>query len=354
MENIESIDNDIEKVEKNSTETPIIPVEPPNTAMKDPIGELIIDPQEPDISQGQTDTTSLLDLSFEIAKYKKDIFTDDEAEEQLDLFINDVLDREKRKEMDLEEKTRIIEAYCVAFNKKSNAINGNLTLQIIKIGKALMGLKQLVLSERKKRWEEWAKSNVKFLKDRNRQTYMQLAKIPGVERYAVFGKERLLHISGEISPAEDDSDPIGSFLEKHEIPFDPEEETPYSDFKDRVDAAVIVEKAEKQGLELDPELVLELVRIRFKFNTADMGDLKRIEDSNGDPDEYLKKIVMNKGKRDILFEKDKKEESFARYRARMTEAIDFIIKQDNVDKIEPVEIEDLIHKLQELLKKFTE
>ena len=46
MKNIELIDNAIEKVEKNSTETPIIPVEPPNTAMKDPIGELIIDPQE--------------------------------------------------------------------------------------------------------------------------------------------------------------------------------------------------------------------------------------------------------------------------------------------------------------------
>jgi hypothetical protein len=350
MANIEPIYNSIEKVEESSKEG-LEAVEPNISAKQDPIGELIINPQDSEVPREETDTTSLLDLSFEIAKYKKDIFSDDESADQLDLFIEEVSDHEKRKDMDLEEKAKIVEAYCIDFSKKSNAINGNLTLQIVKIGRALVGLKQLVLSERKIRWEEWAKNNIKFLKERNRQTYMRLSKIPGVEKYAVLGKERLLHISGEITAAKEDSDPIGSFFEKHEIPFDPEEETPFSDFKDRVDTAVMVEKAEKKDLELDPDLVLELVRIRFKFSASDMEDMKRIEESNGDPNEYLKSLILNKGKRDTLFEKDKKEESFARYRTRMTQAIDFMIEQENVDKIEPVEIEELINKLQELLKK---
>ena len=351
MTNLESIENSIGAVEENSAEGldsvgPIIP------AKQDLIGDLIINPLGSEVPHEETDTTSLMDLSFEIEKYKKDIFSDEESGGQLELFLQEVAEPEKRKDMDLEEKRKIVEAYCIEFNNKSNAISGTLTLQLIKIGRALIALKQLVLSERKTRWEEWAKDNIKFLKERNRQTYMQLAKIPRIEKYAVLGKERLLHISGEITVGKDDSDPIGSFFEKHELPFDPEEETPFADFKDRVDAAVLVEKAGNKGLKLDPDLVLQLVRIRFKFSASDMEDLKRILDSNGNPDEYLSKLVLNKGKRETLFEKEKREESFARYRTRMTQAIDFMIEQDNVDTIEPVEIEELITKLQELLTKY--
>ena len=174
MANIEPIYNSIEKVEESSKEG-LEAVEPNISAKQDPIGELIINPQDSEVPREETDTTSLLDLSFEIAKYKKDIFSDDESADQLDLFIEEVSDHEKRKDMDLEEKAKIVEAYCIDFSKKSNAINGNLTLQIVKIGRALVGLKQLVLSERKIRWEEWAKDNIKFLKERNRQTYMRLS-----------------------------------------------------------------------------------------------------------------------------------------------------------------------------------
>jgi hypothetical protein len=182
-----------------------------------------------------------------------------------------------------------------------------------------------------------------------------LARLKKAEKYAVLGIDRLLHLMSVTKGWKDikNQDPIGTFFEKFKIPFNPENETPLEEFKNQVDIALELNKAEKAGLQLDPELIEGLIKLRKSLTSSDLEELKRIKDSNGEPNIYLGSLVENGGQKEKGSKNEKKPESFNKLRARMQQTIQSIQDSNELpDDIDADEIQSLIDallKLKEIL-----
>ena len=90
---------------------------------------------------------------------------------------------------------------------------------------------------------------------------MQLAKVPGIDNHLHFGKERLLLLAAATKGA-GGVDPIGDFLAKYNLGFDPAEEIDLDAYKDAVDLAEgvrIVTRLLPEGRSLEPDSPIELV-----------------------------------------------------------------------------------------------
>jgi len=183
---------------------------------------------------------------------------------------------------------------------------------------------------------------------------MQLAQIPNVEKYIFFGKERLLHTWQVTKPIMDqnDPDPIGTLLQKHDIDFEKATEIPLVEFKNMVDAAVIMEKTSRKNLDLDRESVRGLIEMGFKFTNTDYKEFKQIKEAKGDPNKLLDKLFINKGKREEVYEQlDKKKASFIRTTAQMKKLVDHMIENKKFENIDHNEITALIKKLEDFKEK---
>ena len=98
---------------------------------------------------------------------------------------------------------------------------------------------------------------------------MKIAEVQNSIRYAVFGKERLLQIIRQIDKKDlNKEDPIGDFLRKNKIDFDPKQETEFQEVRDEADVAIEKEKLSKAGItEISNEQVDALVLNERKLTT---------------------------------------------------------------------------------------
>lgn len=299
------------------------------------------------------DSTSMVELTVMKESFDPLITNEVKILDEIDEILESIEDSPESDSENLDDQINVLKKVYINVTNAEKAITASLTAQHVKIGKLSLKIKKIVLSQ-DFNWEKWAKSNLKFMNKRTRQTYMQLAQIPNVEKYLMFGKERLLLIWREIKDIakKDDPDPIGTFLKKHGVDFETAMEKPLVEFKNIVDTAVIIEKTAKKDLDLDRESVRGLIEIGFKFTNADFQQFVDIKEADGDPNKLLDKLFINKGRREDVYEQpDKKKASFIRTTAQMKRLVDDMIKNKKFEDIEPKEISDLIKKLKDFRKK---
>lgn len=296
------------------------------------------------------DSTSMVELT--VMKENVDLFFNPEQEISKDMiaFPNTIVEPQDLGSKNLKESINLLEQYYSSFSRSEKAINASITAHQVKLGKVLHIIKRKAKAEGRE-WKYVTKHFIPFINRRTRETYMQLAEIPMVEKYILFRKERILHIWQVIKDqsGEFDSDPIGRFLEKHGIDFETAIKEPLVEFKNMVDTAVVIEKASKKDLDLDRESVRGLIEMGFKFTNA---DFQQFKDSDDDPNVSLEKLLTNKGRRDTVPEKqEKKKTSFNRASTEMNQLVDQIIKEKNFENIDPEKITDLIKKLEDFKTK---
>ena len=108
--------------------------------------------------------------------------------------------------------------------------------------------KTLVKKKLDRNWTEWFAENYDKSLLRSAQSYMKIAEIPNVIRFAVFGIERISQIGRRIEKPYGE-DPIGHFLQENRIEFDSYAETDYQELKITTDIAIARQKLNNEDLE---------------------------------------------------------------------------------------------------------
>ena len=206
-----------------------------------------------------------------------------------ELDLTDLTKAANRKEL-IDMLVDLIKRYGGKINIADSISRGHTTKYKIRLGMLFNHLKVLVMSFAFE-WTAWF--NLKFDKRQFRsiQIYMQLAKVPNIIRYAVFGIERLLEIYRQLDDFTGD-DPFGDFLAKHGIDFDPRAEFDPVEMKLKTDIAIGMKKLSNAGLEEIPQEKIEaLVRQGREIETKHIDYLKAIQEAKGDIKLHMDKIL---------------------------------------------------------------
>lgn len=206
--------------------------------------------------------------------------------------------------LELEELRNFTIKYCKEINKAFAMKSGAICKYRIRQGSQFIILKILV-KKSKQLWEVWFRENFKeVITIRFAQLCMQLARIPNIIRYSVFGMPRLLEIIRAIDPSDSD-DPVGNFLRMHSILFDPEiepdiegDKVEVDEVKMQIDVILAFRKIEEAGLNsIDERIVKTLVVTvnNFKLTKQLLKRLWEIQESGGDPNEYLHTLSLTGG-----------------------------------------------------------
>ncbi len=292
-------------------------------------------------------------------KKPEDFVADLEKEVEVSNYKSQILQYAKESQLSeikirIQEIQDLLKDYYIEFNKHEKAINVNLAIRMLKMGKLLNSIKKLIYQLGDITWDAWVKRNLQFMNERTMQTYMQLARIKNVEKHLILGKERILHIDKVIKAnIQDDCDPIATFLKRHKITAN--EDTPFEEFKNIIDTAIVIDKAQSKKIntKLDYEAVRVLIEIGFQFTNSEYSELKIVEDASGDPNKVLNSWVLSRGKQKAEDKKNKTPD-FHLLGSRMKQTVDFLLKNKEIKDIEPKEVQeviDLLEKLKEHLKK---
>lgn len=265
---------------------------------------------------------------------------------------------EKSTEERLAELREVSTEYAKQINVAGSIYDGALTKYRIRLGLLFRYQKKLV-KETGRDWIEWFAENYDEKHLRSIQDYMGLAELPNIIRYAVFGKERLILIRrrlGKKKGFNGDEDPIGDFLEKHEIRFDPETEDagpeddgPIDSWRVDIDAAIAMEKIwkkeTKEGISLNPdrELIKQLIGMGTPVNDGMIRDMALLEGHGVDVNDYLQRRYVNGGGDEVpearTIENDRKLEGIPKAAARLRDTVEYL--KDNTDLIEKLTQEQI-------------
>jgi len=219
----------------------------------------------------------------------------------------------------------------------------------IYLGKVLVKQKELV---RKigKIWGVWAAENLPFIGKRTRERMMNLARRKDCHRYPILGTERLDILCSATKGMKGD-DPIGAFMAKHGIQFDPTREFDLDEFKLEVDVALANEKLIKNGIEVDHEKVKALTLTGRDLDKSFIQKMKDIRESGGDLNTFLDKVAMTGGGEPE--ESDgKRLQDFNTLANRLIATIDYLSKdsEEDIDKVSAETFYTLLKKLAKLEK----
>jgi len=195
-------------------------------------------------------------------------------------------------------------------NNAENISIGISTKYRIREGMLFNIQKMIVKKVLKLKWGEWFNEHYDESLLRSVQDYMRLAKIPGVIKYAVFGKEQLLEIDRQIGKPEGD-DPIGDFLANKNIEFDPESEFDVAELKTQTDIAITRQKLNNEELEeVTDDKVETLVRKGIYMSRGILKNIKLVKETNGDLPAYVNRIIATGGKAEPVLTAERKAELF--------------------------------------------
>lgn len=110
-------------------------------------------------------------------------------------------------------------------------------------------------------WQKWLKESIPHYSQKSISDFMQLAKVPKIEKYIILGKARLMALLPYID--EDENDPIGTILSEMGIRFNPEDAITYEVFKDAVDLIIIMRKIRREEI---TGVEIELVKLLMSKN----------------------------------------------------------------------------------------
>lgn len=215
----------------------------------------------------------------------------------------------------------------------------------IQIGGNMIFIKEMV-KKAGLPWDSWSETNLGFIGKRNRQRMMHLAKRKDCHKYHFLGLDRLEILCS--STPEKGPDPIGTFMSKYNIVFDPTQEFDPDKFKKDVDTAINMERLSNEGVAVDAEIVKNLTLIGTKFDKNLVNRLKDVKDSGGDVNTCLKNISINKGQDSTEAGEEKRLRDFNSLSSRLIQTIDYIIQDD--DQLEKVDVATLSNLLKKLVK----
>jgi hypothetical protein len=295
-----------------------------------------------------TDSTSVNEVKILIAEDKGTLLGDASLVASAESFIaSSEADDAKTAGEKLQGGEELLGKVYAQYNRSFNAVEGTFANYAIMMGKMLLVMKKLA-KEAGVKWEVWASDHVKYMGEANRQNYMRLAERPDAHPYAFLGIDRLLVLIS-VTKAITTDDKVSEFLAKYHLEYDPEKETNLLGFKHQVDAAIFAEKAEKAGVKVDLEKVINLLEVGLKLDNSLIRDLAMIQDNGGDPNQHLETLHMNQGQGQDFLEPQKRIEGFNKLVVRIKETIDSIIANPElINSIDSAMIQSLEEKLQTL------
>jgi hypothetical protein len=285
----------------------------------------------------------------EITATEKNVieFDSDENKQQIDQFTQSAHSvKECELEKTIQAGIKLLESFHCSRNHVWNNIIEQKTMNDIKLGELLIALKQLVKKSLKKEknittWIVWQKENITFMDVRYCQKLMQMAKRKDAHRYAFLGKEKLLRLISATENREDE-DKIGSFLKDNDIQVSPDMNLNIDEFELMLETAVANELLKKDGVQVDLELLRSLVCNKIKVDQRLSKKLKLINENDGDPEQYLSKILNNQGSEASKDETHKKFDSIKKLASKMMQSLKNLHKKpDLMTHVEIDQIDDI-------------
>jgi uncharacterized protein YaaR (DUF327 family) len=214
--------------------------------------------------------------------------------------------------------------------------------------------KTLVKEKLGRNWTVWFAENYDKSLLRSAQDYMRIAEIPNAICYAVFGKERLLHILRQIGQPVG-KDPIEAFLEAHGIEFNSYAETDYQELKVATDIAITRQKLNSEGLEeVADDKVETLVRNGIELTTLRLGQIKLVKETVGNLPDYIDRLIATGGKVEPIQTPETKAKNFKKTVDRFLDQATNALTDDQYLGEFNIELcRQLIEKIQRLEQKLT-
>jgi hypothetical protein len=368
-----NLENDVNKntvndvVEAQTTSPSIQPLESNAEGNQEVINEkpgvITDEPQDPEHMHmallGQS--TSLRDAYVPVSDDRGEILGNKELEEKVIKYTDDFLrpqkeSPDKRPEDLLAELKTISIEYAKKINISTCISDGAFTKYRIRLG-LLFRYQKTLVRKAGLEWIKWFSENYDEKHLRSIQDYMSLAEIPNIIRYAVFGKERLTELR-RVFPQKkfkQNEDPVGDFLKKHHILFDPESDNSMDSWRALVDAALTIERIEKleenEEVELnaDPEIIKALVAIGASVDNGMLREMVIVSNSGGNVNEYLRRRYVNGGAEESIIINSRMLEGLPKLVARFKDTVDYLKEhKDLIEKLKRKDIIDLEEQLTEL------
>ena len=224
----------------------------------------------------------------------------------------------------IEETTGMATEYILQTNMVESRYSGIANKYRIRGGMVFIILQRMVKATKGPKWIVFFKANFDGREFRSVQDYMRLAKIPGIIKYAVFGKERLLQILRQLSEADwkerqndagkKEIDPVGAFIARKGVSFNPTQEVDAQELRIETDIAINHEKLLGAGItEITKELVDVLVRNGREIESAHVRELKIAKDAGRTKRQIIKRFkefVASDGRPEPLMTPERKAEGF--------------------------------------------
>jgi hypothetical protein len=289
-----------------------------------------------------SDSTSAADIISIIENDEGDILGMPDMGLEIDSFLDHETKYESP-EKKLEAGLDLLHQFFIQQNRSWSGVIGIFGNYAIQTGRILIELKSLVKACGQK-WEPWAAENLEFIKPRTRQTYMQLASVPGIDEYAHLGTERGLMLASATKGAQSD-DPIGDFLKSHDLYFDPDAEIDLDRYKKAIDLALDYERIKKSGVEVQKESLKKYKMDGKKIDGSLIKTLKAVRNSGGDPNKHLTDPPTD----DDANDSDKRVQSFKKLSLSLLGTIDWMIGHpESIEKVDSEKLEELTNKLEAL------
>jgi hypothetical protein len=286
-----------------------------------------------------SDSTATTDVITLIEEDGGDLLGDSNLDDEADDFLSPDAEYESKEEK-LEAGKDLLRRYFSQYNRSLSAVLGTFAGYAVDIGRILIELKALVKACGG-RWEPWAAENIAFMKPRTRQSFMQLAAVPGIDPYLYLGKERGLMLSSATKPYTSD-DPIGDFLKRHGLYFDPEAEIDLDAYKEAVDIALDHDRLQNAGILVEKDSIRQYKTDGKKIDASMIKVLKAVQKSGGDPNNSLTDPITNEDDEDG----EKRVQSFKKLAISLAGTIDWIVGHpDYLDQVDSDKIDELEDKL---------
>jgi len=250
----------------------------------------------------------------------------------------------------IEEAKDLATRYTLHINMVESGLSGTITKYRIRQGMIFNVMKELVKATKGPKWMEWFKANFDGREFRSVEDYMRLAKIPGIIRYVVFGKERLLQILRQQNEADKRTeDPVGAFIGRNGVNYNPEEELDVQELRIETDIAISHQKLLKEDFDIPRAMVETLVRNGKEVESAHVKELEVTRNAGNDIVERFEEIIAADGRPEPNMTPARKAEGFKKSTDRFLKAIDNALEDaDYRGQVNAEIIASLKEKLQQL------
>jgi hypothetical protein len=246
------------------------------------------------------------------------------------------------------EGIELLKVQYADFNSITHIFGYRSAEMAIHLGKILNKLKS-VARKTGEGWGEWAVKQLPFIKSRTREKFMNLAKRRDCHKYVVLGTERLDILCSATKEFQDEADPIGTFMVKHNVTFDPTTEFVLEEFAKQIDIAIDCERVESKGFTIPRDKIATLRQLGREVDQALIKSLTVAQQSGGNPEAVVDRLILNGGKELQDSTPEQRLADFNTSASRMLKTLDYIIKnQDHVDLIDSETYQLLMEKLAEI------